>query len=232
MDLTLVIPTLNEAGNIGELIARARSVLDHLGVRYQILVSDGGSRDNTLQEATAAGAEAFLHDEDGYGAALRGGFARAGGEFIITMDSDLSHEPEFIESLWRARDRADIIIASRYVKGGHADMSLWRAFLSRILNIVFTRILRIPVRDISSGFRLYRRAAIQAIPILANDFDVLEEILIRLHVEGHKVEEVPFHYRPRKEGKSNAKLFRFAIAYLKTLCAMARLRYGKKKAPV
>lgn len=229
MDVSLVIPALNEAGNIGEVIARARRVLDGMGVRYQILICDGGSRDNTVEAARQAGAEAFLHVGKGYGAALRDGFKRAKGEYIVTMDSDLSHEPEFIETLWAAREQADIVIASRYVRGGQADMSLFRAVLSRILNIVFTRILQIPVKDISSGFRLYRRAAVEAITFEANDFDVLEEILIRLYVAGHRVMEAPFHYRTRKEGRSNAKLFKFAIAYLKTLCKMMRLRWGRKK---
>ncbi|MCE5228806.1 glycosyltransferase family 2 protein [bacterium] len=228
VDVSLVIPALNEEGNIGEVIARAQRVLGGMGVEYQILICDGGSRDKTLEAAQKAGAEAFLHVGKGYGAALRDGFKRAKGEYIVTMDSDLSHEPEFIETLWLGRDRADIVIASRYVRGGLAEMSAFRAVLSRILNIVFTQILQIPVKDISSGFRLYRRAAIEKISFDANDFDVLEEILIRLYVHGFRVTEVPFHYMPRKEGRSNAKLFKFAIAYLKTLCKMMRLRWGRK----
>lgn len=228
MDVSLVIPALNEAGNIGEVIARARRVLGGMGVEYQILICDGGSKDGTREAAQKAGAEAFEHVGRGYGAALRDGFSRAKGDFIVTMDSDLSHEPEFIETLWAAREKADIVIASRYVKGGLADMSLFRAVLSRILNITFTRILQIPVKDISSGFRLYRRAAVEKIAFEANDFDVLEEILIRLYVHGFRVMEAPFHYKTRKEGRSNAKLFKFAIAYLKTLCKMMRLRWGRK----
>ena len=195
MDLTLVIPTLNEAGNIGEVIARAHEVLRGLGVAYEILISDGGSTDGTLEAARAAGALAVVHEGRGYGSALRGGFARARGRFIVTMDSDLSHEPEFIETLWAARERADIVIASRYVPGGRADMSLFRAVLSRILNITFTRILRVPVRDISSGFRLYRREALDQAAFSASDFDVLEEILIRLYVCGYRVIEVPVTVR-------------------------------------
>ena len=232
MDLTLIIPTLNEAGNIGECITRARKVLDALGVSSEILIVDGGSADGTVEEAEAAGARAIRDVKRGYGGALRAGFAAAGGRHIVTMDSDLSHEPEFIATLWGARDRADIIIASRYVPGGRADMSAFRYVLSRVLNTVFTIILRIPVKDISSGFRLYRREAIEQIEFTADDFDVLEEILIKLYVSGHAVSEAPFHYRPRKEGKSHAKLARFAIAYLKTLCRMIHLRWGRKSGSI
>ena len=73
-----------------------------------------------------------------------------------------------------------------------------------------------------------RREAVAAIDFHARDFDVLEEILIKLYVRGHRVAEVPFHYRPRKEGKSHAKLARFAMAYLRTLAAMCLLRWGPR----
>lgn len=228
MDLTLVIPTLNEAGNIGELITRARRVLDGLGIEYEILIVDGGSVDATCAEAERMGATALTQPGSGYGDALRHGFAAARGDYLVTMDSDLSHEPEFIEGFWRERAGADIIIASRYVPGGQADMARFRYVLSRILNGVFTTILAIPVKDISSGFRLYRRAALRTIDCQARDFDVLEEILIKLYVQGHAVREVPFHYRPRKEGKSHAKLFKFGVAYLRTLSRMIGLRWGRK----
>ena len=226
--LTLVIPTLNEAGNIGELIRRARKVLDRMGVTSEILIIDGGSRDGTCEEAEGEGARALRDIGGGYGGALRAGFAEARGEYIITMDSDLSHDPEFFEALWEARGRADIVIASRYVPGGQADMPMFRYVLSRILNAVFTVILRVPVKDISSGFRLYRRSVIESITCTASDFDVLEEILIKLYLSGHRVAEAPFHYRPRQEGKSHARLFKFGWAYLRTLCAMWRLRRGGK----
>lgn len=228
-DLTLVIPTLNEAGNIGELIRRAHKVLGAMGVTFEILTIDGGSTDGTCEEAESEGARPLRDIGGGYGGALRAGFAAARGEYILTMDSDLSHDPEFFAPLWEARQRADIVIASRYVPGGRADMSAFRYVLSRILNTVFTLILRVPVKDISSGFRLYRRAVIESITCTANDFDVLEEILIKLYIKGHRVAETPFHYRTRQEGQSHAKLFKFGRAYLRTLWAMCRLRWGGKR---
>jgi len=226
-DISLIIPTLNEAGNIGELIERARSVIEGLGVEYEILVMDGGSTDGTCEEAEQAGARAVREGGETYGTALRTGFSQARGEFVITMDSDLSHEPEFIRALWDRRDQAEVVIASRYVPGGQAEMSALRWALSRILNVVFTSLLRLPIRDISSGFRLYRGEGVRSIEIEARDFDVLEEILIKLHLGGNRMIEAPFHYRPRRHGKSHAKLIRFGLAYLRTLWRMLRLRRGK-----
>lgn len=225
-DVSVVVPTLDEAGNIGELVRRCLKVLSALGVTHEIIVVDGGSADSTVAEAREAGADVIEYNRPGYGGALRQGFARSRGGHIITMDSDLSHEPEVIGRLWSARAEADVIIASRYVPGGRADMTFYRHLLSRILNQVFTRVLRVPVRDISSGFRLYRGEHVRALSFQAEDFDVLEEILIRLINDGRTVRETPFHYRPRHMGRSHAKLIRFGIAYCRTLHKMWRLRRG------
>lgn len=224
--VSIVVPTLDEEGNIGELVRRCLRVLAGLRVSHEIIVVDGGSADATVTEAREAGADVIEYNRRGYGGALRQGFARSSGERIITMDSDLSHEPEVIERLWAARDEADVIIASRYVPGGRADMTFYRHLLSRILNSVFTRVLRVPIRDISSGFRLYRGDDVRGLTFEAEDFDVLEEILIRLINDGRTVRETPFHYRPRHMGRSHAKLIQFGIAYCGTLHKMWRLRRG------
>lgn len=234
-ELSILIPALNEEGNIGELIARCRAVLEELGLsagsapdaRVQILVVDGGSSDRTVEEAREAGARTIEQVGPGYGGALRTGFASSPSRYVLTMDSDLSHEPEFIAQLWAARETADLVIASRYVPGGKADMSMFRLFLSRILNVFFTTALSIPVKDISSGYRLYRREVLARIDFRAADFDVLEEILILIYNQGGRLAEVPFHYRARKTGKSHAKLFRFGLAYCRTFFAMWRLRRKK-----
>jgi len=224
LDLSIIIPALNEAGNIGPLVTRCRSVIERLGVRAEILVVDGGSKDGTVAEAEQAGGRVITQIGRGYGGALRTGFGAACGQHIQTMDSDLSHEPEVIQSLWEARDRADVIIASRYVKGGGAEMPKFRAVLSRILNVTFTKAFRMPIHDISSGFRLYHGETLKRVTFQASDFDVLEEILILIYIGGGTVTEVPFMYRPRQAGKSHAKLIQFGIAYARTFWKMWKLR--------
>src|SRR5262245_875749 len=169
-DLLIIIPALNEAGHIGPLVSRCRGVIQRLGVSAEIIVVDGGSSDTTVAEAEQAGGRVISQVGRGYGGALRTGFGAARGRHIQTMDSDLSHEPEVIQSLWEARDRADVVIASRYVKGGSAEMPRFRAVLSRILNVTFTTAFRMPVHDISSGFRLYRAETLKRIAFHASDF--------------------------------------------------------------
>jgi len=165
--------------------------------------------------------------ERGYGGALLAGFAAAQAPYIITMDADLSHPPEFLKDFWKLRDEADLLIASRYVAGGQADMGAGRRILSHILNRTYALVLGLKLRDISSGFRMYDRNVLTNLDLKARDFDALEEILVKVYINGGRVREVPFHYQARNAGKSHAKLVKFGWAFTKTLARMGRLRYSK-----
>ena len=165
------------------------------------MVVDGCSRDNTREVAAAHGAR-VLKDEDfpGYAGALLTGFRQARGDYLLTLDADLSHEPAFVAKMWQARNLADIVIASRYVRGGVAYTGLGRRALSRLLNVVLRRMLSVPVRDLSSGYRLYRREVVEQLQIEGRNFEVLEEILVKAYAAGFSIIEVPFTYFPRVAG--------------------------------
>lgn len=224
MQLSIVIPALNERDNIARLIPSLKAAIPADITDYEIIVVDGRSRDGTPHLAVELGARVFTQSKPGYGGALQEGFDRARGECVLTLDADLSHPPSFLPAMWEARDEAEVVIASRYVPGGAADMPWFRRVLSRILNVVFARSLSLSIRDVSSGFRLYKASVLKIIPLQSVHFDVLEEILIRVYAQGWRIREVPFCYEARRSGKSHAKLFRFGWAYLKTLLRMWRLR--------
>lgn len=224
MNISVIIPTFNEENNIGKLLASINKILKDENYSYEIIVVDVGSTDRTREIAEEEGAKVIVQKLPGYGGALKEGFEKASGEWFITMDADLSHNPVFIKEMLLNKDKAEVIIASRYVKGGSASIGIFRRILSIILNRVFTMILSLPYRDISSGFRMYHRKAIEKIIITARNFDVLEEILIRIHSSGGKIIEIPFHYKIRESGKSHAKLVEFGISYMKTLYKMWRLK--------
>jgi dolichol-phosphate mannosyltransferase len=226
MDCSVVIPALNERENLEPLLEGLREVLQELIPDWEIVVVDGGSADGTVELARRLGARVVFQVEPGYGGALKAGFEAARGETVVTMDADCSHDPSLIKTLWAFRDKADILIASRYVPGGRADMSLGRTLLSKVLNVTFSRLLDLPVKDLSSGFRLYRRSTLDVLPFKSRDFDVLEEILIHAYAEGFTIREIPFHYRPRRYGRSHVKLVRFARSYLFTLLRMWQLRHS------
>ena len=224
MDLSVVIPAWNEAGNLAKLLPQLHSALQQLGCQYEIIVVDNHSPDETAQVCASAGAMLLQQTAPGYGGALWAGFAAARGEFILTMDADLSHTPDLVPDLWGARNDAELIIASRYVGGGSAQMPGYRHILSIILNVVYTRLLSLPVKDISSGFRLYQASVLRGLKLESTDFDALEEILIQVYAHGYQIKEIPFRYVPRDQGKSKVKLLRFGLAYLRTLCRMWKLR--------
>src|SRR5712691_6128089 len=223
-DLAVVIPAWNERENIELLLPALKEMIADLGLKAEIVVADGGSRDGTGAAAERRGARVVVQKEPGYGSALLAGFAATTAPYIVTMDADLSHRPVFLEEFWRRRDKAEVLIASRYLPGGRADMSRFRRLLSHILNRTYSRVLSLPLCDLSSGFRMYHRDVLVGLTLVARDFDVLEEILIRVHAEGWRVLEIPFHYMSRGSGRSHVRLFKFGWAFAKTLVRMWRLR--------
>jgi glycosyltransferase involved in cell wall biosynthesis len=211
MDLSIILPVINECENLRVLIPRMRALMDRERLAFEIIVVDGGSTDDTQRVAAEHGARVVPERRRGYAGALETGFSEASGDYVLTLDADQSHEPDFIAKLWRARMQADIIIASRYTRGGVAHASFVRKFLSRALNVAMRRVLSMPVRDMSSGFRLYRREALAGLDLEGRNFEVLEEILVKAYAQGFSVFEVPFTYFPRETGRSHARLIRFGL---------------------
>jgi glycosyltransferase involved in cell wall biosynthesis len=223
-NVTVVIPAWNEGDNLDLLLPALKEVLADLGLRAQIVVADGGSTDRTAETALRWGARVVTQTEPGYGGALLAGFAAAVAPFVVTMDADLSHRPSFLEAFWRHRHDAEVLIASRYVAGGRADVGIVRRWLSIVLNRVYARALSTPLRDLSSGFRMYRRDVLGNLRFDSRGFDMLEEVLIRVDAEGWRIREIPFHYMSRGAGRSHVRLWRFGWAYLTTLARMWRFR--------
>ena len=230
MELSVVIPALDEEKNVKKIIPAIREEILPAVDGAEIIVVDGGSKDRTREVAESLDAKVVVQDERGYGGALIAGFAAARGKYILTMDADLSHSPLFFHDMHGKIQSCDVVIASRYVRGGSARMPLFRRLLSIVLNQFFKRGLSLPIFDLSSGFRLYKSSALRSVEILSRDFDVLEEIIIKLYIDGYHIAEVPFQYEPRAEGQTHVKLLKFGIAYLKTFGRMWELRNSTRSA--
>jgi ubiquinone/menaquinone biosynthesis C-methylase UbiE len=185
---------------------------------------DGGSADGTAAVAAELGARVERQTRRGYGGAVAEALQLARGRYTLMMDADLSHPVPFLAELWKARERGDLVIASRYVPGALFDAPWMRKVLSRILNVTFRQLLSLPVRDLSSGFRLYRTDAFRSIRIDGTNFEALEELLIKAYLDGRQVAEIPFHYEPRREGKSKVHFLTFGAAFARTLYRMWALR--------
>ena len=230
MDISVILPVVNEAENLSALIPRLIALLDRERLTYEIVVVDGASSDGTRETAEALGARVFAERRRGYAGALETGIAEARGDYVLTLDADQSHDPDFIVKMWRARTRADIVVASRYALGGVAYSGFVRRFTSWLLNATLRRMLSMPVRDMSSGFRLYRREVLASIELTATNFEVLEEILVKAYASGFSIVEVPFTYFPRGAGRSHAKLFSFGWKILRGSLPLWKIRNSLKSA--
>lgn len=227
-DLSIIIPALNEAENLRSLLPLIDEVVADLNVKAEVIVVAGGSVDDTDAIVPQLGGRVVDQTERGYGGALLAGFGAARAPYVATMDADLSHPPIFLRDFWRERQTCDVLIASRYVPGGKADMAVSRRILSAILNRTFSAVLGLKLRDVSSGFRMYHRKQVATLDLQGRDFDVLEEILVKIKINGGQIKEVPFYYRYRHSGESHAKLWKFGWAYARTLLRMCRLRYSHR----
>jgi dolichol-phosphate mannosyltransferase len=224
MDLSVVLPVVNERDNLRELIPQLKSLAQRLHLTHEVIVVDGGSTDGTQATAAELGARVVQERRRGYAGALETGFDEAHGAYVLTLDADMSHDPDFVAKMWRVRERSDIVIASRYVHGGVAYTSLLRNLSSRLLNRVLRRVLSMPVRDLSSGFRLYRRAALMDLELKGRNFEALEEILVTAYNRGFSVAEVPFTYFPRGSGRSHARMIRFGLDLTYSAVQLWKLR--------
>lgn len=222
--VAIVIPCLDEADNLALLLPQVMTIIAEFDLPTRVFVVDGGSQDDSAAVAAAHGATVLMQRGRGYGGAIKTAFEDIEADWLITLDADYSHRPAILRHLYAMREQADIVIASRYVSQGHAEMPWFRLLLSRILNTTFRVALSMDVRDMSSGYRLYRRTAIARLRLTYSTYAFLQETLVRAYCEGFTVREIPFHYLPRRHGQSHARLFRFALDYLAALRQMWWLR--------
>ena len=223
LDLSVVIPLVGPTDHLDPLLTPLRSLLTRLGVTFEILLlTEPGQM--ARPSAVTPDVRLVTVSGVGYGMALRSGFAEAVGDYLLTMDADLSHPLAVVEQLWSERHRADVTIASRYTSGGSAAMSLSRWFCSRLLNAAFSIGLDVPIRDLSSGFRLYRAAVLREQRITSCDYDILQQTVVQAFTNGWQVREIPFDYRPRERATLKPRVVKVGLAWLRTFGALWLLR--------
>ncbi|MCW3066096.1 MAG: Dolichyl-phosphate beta-D-mannosyltransferase [Solirubrobacterales bacterium] len=212
----VVVPTYEEAATIEQLLravlAATRPVV---AGEVRVLVVDDGSPDGTAEIAERVGDEVGgvevmrRSTKDGLAAAYRAGFARAlegGARLICQMDADLSHDPAALPRMLAATAHADVVLGSRYVPGGGVeDWSRARRVLSRGGGIYARRVLGIGVRDLTGGFKCFRREALEAVDlgsVRSRGYAFQIEVTYRAIRAGFRVAEVPITFRERSAGES------------------------------
>ncbi|HTA13740.1 MAG TPA: polyprenol monophosphomannose synthase [Solirubrobacteraceae bacterium] len=233
----LILPTYNEAENIEAIVAAAGDVLAAAndGI-YKILVVDDGSPDGTGEIADRLAAESqqveVLHrtEKNGIGPAYLAGFRYAldhGAAYVMEMDSDFSHDPADLARLLAAvRSGADLALGSRYVPGGGVvDWGLLRRFISEGGSTYARLVLGLRVRDLTGGFKCFRREVLEAIhfdSVRSQGYAFQVELTYRAVRAGFGVSEVPIVFKDRELGQSKMS-WRIAA---EAMWLVPRLRFG------
>lgn len=212
----IVLPTYNERDNLRHALGRIREVADGHRVQLHTLIVDDNSPDGTgdlADELTRSVPDvSVLHRaaKEGLGKAYFAGFRRAldmGAERVFEMDADLSHDATYLPHFLRLVDQgSDLVLGSRYVKGGGVEnWSLSRKIISRGGCLYAQAILGLPYRDLTGGYKCFRRRVLEAIDfdsIDARGFGFQIEMTYRAHKMGFKVVELPIIFVDRKVGES------------------------------
>jgi dolichol-phosphate mannosyltransferase len=215
--ITAVIPTYNEAENLPNLV----SALFSLPLDMSVLVVDDNSPDGTGHvadelSATHPGRVEVLHrpGKMGLRSAYLNGFQRvlAGdSQAIVQMDADFSHDPSALVEMANLLESSDVVLGSRYVMGGSVDMQwpIWRKGLSAFGNFYARTILGLPLHDVTTGYRMWRRATLQQIPferIQSSGYVFLVEMAYLAHCLEFKIGESPIYFADRRWGKSKMSI--------------------------
>ncbi len=232
MRVMAMLPTYNEAENIKPLVEEILA----LGPEYEALVVDDHSPDGTwriVEEMAAVNRRVhLLHrtTDRGRGTAGAAGLreaVRLGADRVIEMDADFSHDPKFIPALVAAADSADVVIGSRLVKGGgETGRSFVRTLITFGANLYIRLVLGLPIRDCTSGFRVFRAEALRKMHLekmTSRGPAIVQELLLAARRAGCRFAEVPILFQERRAGQST---FNFKIM-LAGLWSVIKFRFSR-----
>ena len=208
MDVSVVLPCLNEEASVGRCIQIAMDAMEGAGLRGEVIVVDNGSTDHSAAVAERAGARVIEEPRPGYGSALRAGFNAAQGAYVVMGDADLTYDfgdiPRFVE---RLEGGADMVIGDRMENMERGAMPwlhrhIGNPLLSSFLNLLF----RTGVRDAHCGLRAFRRSCLRRLDLRTTGMELASEMVIRAAQERLRIEQTPISYAVRA-GESKLDTF-------------------------
>ncbi len=204
VELSIVLPCLNEELTVGNCVAQARSFLEHSGIIGEVIVADNGSTDRSVKIAEGNGARVVHVKNKGYGSALKGGFESARGRYIIMADADESYDlvnlMPFVEKL---REGYDLVMGNRFKGGIRKGAMPWhhRYIGNPILSFTGQLFFRTPAKDFHCGIRGFTKEAVKKMNLQTTGMEFASEIVVKASILGMKVTEVPTTLSPDKRDR-------------------------------
>lgn len=233
MSISVVLPAYMEAENLKNILPSIHNALCNLD--YEILVVDTMNPMDNTEEICRLNNAVYLPRKGGnyYGDAIRTGFQAASGDYIVIMDADGSHDPKEILNFYNEMEtgKYDLIIGSRYCKGGYTDNPLILRLMSWALNVTYRLFFGLKVKDVSDSYRMYKRELVKPLSLECQNFDIVEEILIKLNIANQpfRVKEIPISFNKRMAGESKRDLFIFIKSYIKTIRCLLKIQKNAVK---
>lgn len=204
LELTVLMPCLNEARTVGRCVEAARRFMEREGVQGEVLVADNGSNDNSQELARAAGARVIDVPDRGYGAALIGGIRAARGRFVIMGDADDSYDFSALQAfVAKLRGGADLVMGNRF-RGGvekGAMPFLHRYLGNPVLSFIGRLFFRTSIGDFHCGLRGFSRKSIERLGLMSPGMEFASEMVAKSALAGLRIEEVPTTLRPDGRGR-------------------------------
>lgn len=227
--ISIILPAYKEYDNLKILLPNIEKELTDID--FEVLVIDTmESLDDTKELCKEYNFVKYFNRENGnnYGDAIRTGIKYSSKKYIIIMDADGSHPVNKIKELYNCieKDNIDLAICSRYVEGGNSHNGVILKCMSLIVNICYRIIFSLKVKDVSNSFRIYKSDMLKSINLECNNFDIVEEILIKLSskYKNIKIKEIPIYFNKRLYGKSKRHLIRFIFSYIFSIIKLYKIK--------
>lgn len=227
--ISVVLLAYREEESLKLLFPRLIEQMDSLNEEYEMIVVDTDKpTDNTEAVCRQYGARYVNQEDPGFGGAYRKGISVMKGDKMLVLDSDGSHNPIYIPDIYNKFITGyDVVIGSRYTKGGKTEDAVSSRIMSHILNGVFRIVTGVKAKDLSTNFRMYRADVLREIKLTSTNYDVLEEVLLLMKLKigkNFKVGEIPITFNKRIAGESKRRLIPFIISYIKTMFRLIGIR--------